>query len=48
MKGLIKNHGKIIHENYLKAIVRDLQDRISDNNNEIVLLKNEIKKLKGE
>lgn len=36
-----KNHGKIIHENYLKLIVKDLQEQINDN-------KNEIKKLKGE
>lgn len=46
MRGVSKNHGKIIHENYLKAIVKDLQDQISDNHNEIISLKNEIKKLK--
>lgn len=48
MSGVSKNHGKIIHEYYLKIIIKDLQDQISDNHNEIVLLKNEIKKLKGE
>lgn len=48
MRDVTKNHGKIIHENYLKGIVRDLQDQISDNHNDIVTLKNEIKKLKGE
>lgn len=48
MNGVDKNHGKIIHENYLKTIVRDLQDQISDNHNEIISLKNQIKKLKGE
>lgn len=41
MRGVSKNHGKIIHENYLKVIVKDLQKQINDN-------KNEIKKLKGE
>lgn len=41
MNGVDKNHGKIIHENYLKVIVKDLQKQINDN-------KNEIKKLKGE
>lgn len=41
MNGVNKNHGKIIHENYLKVIVEDLQKQINDN-------KNEIKKLKGE
>lgn len=41
MNGVDKNHGKIIHENYLKLIVKDLQEQINDN-------KNEIKKLKGE
>ena len=44
MIGVSKNHGKIIHENYLKVIVKDLQNQISDNYNEIALLKNEIKK----
>ena len=39
--GVDKNHGKIIHENYLKVIVKDLQKQINNN-------KNEIKKLKGE
>lgn len=48
MNGVDKNHGKIIHENYLKVIVKDLQNQISDNHNEIISLKNEIKKLKGE
>lgn len=48
MMGVNKNHGKIIHENYLKVIVKDLQNQISDNYNEIALLKNEIKKLKGD
>lgn len=41
MNGVDKNHGKIIHENYLKVIVKDLQKQINNN-------KNEIKKLKGE
>ena len=41
MMGVDKNHGKIIHENYLKVIVKDLQKQINNN-------KNEIKKLKGE
>lgn len=41
MNGVDKNHGKIIHENYLKLIVKDLQEQINDN-------KNEIKKIKGE
>ena len=41
MNGVDKNHGKIVHENYLKVIVKDLQKQINDN-------KNEIKKLKGE
>lgn len=41
MNSVDKNHGKIIHENYLKVIVKDLQKQINDN-------KNEIKKLKGE
>lgn len=41
MNGVDKNHGKIIHENYLKVIVKDLQKQINDN-------KNEINKLKGE
>lgn len=48
MIGVSKNHGKIIHENYLKDIVKDLQNQISNNYNEIALLKNEIKKLKGD
>ena len=33
MIGVDKNHGKIIHKNYLKVIVKDLQNQISDNYN---------------